>query len=103
MGRSPKKSPKKTSRSSSESKLTAFIKARPKKKKAPTENQDIGDIITELKTQLSQTVDMFNKNKTDTKKTYARIQQLRGALDVLSSLEADYTLFPKHALEDLSE
>jgi hypothetical protein len=94
--KSPQRRPKPVGKSPSESKLAGLFKRtkRTKATLAETENADkLDELIADVRGQLEETVDNYNRNRTDTKKNYARIQQLRGALEVLTSLEeSDFTV-----------
>ena len=60
-----------------------------------TTDENLDEMVQEVQDELKQEVEQYNKTKTDIKKSYSRIQQLRGGLDVLLSLAENYKLVPK--------
>jgi hypothetical protein len=59
------------------------------------ESHVMDDMIENVKENLKQEIASFNKSKKDLKNIYTSIQQLRGALDVLTYLNENYELVDK--------
>jgi hypothetical protein len=82
--------------------FTKDSKKRPKI--IPSEIQQINiksDVMSktlkELEGKIKEEVIYFNQKKLDIKKHYTKIQQLRGAFDVLQDLSKSYSLVPKNS------
>lgn len=56
----------------------------------------LNDLVVQMQTALKNEVETYNRTKADLKGSYSKIQQLRGALDVLIDLSENYELVPKN-------
>jgi hypothetical protein len=72
-----------------------------KKKKKSTQiheyedNDTLKELAEQMQSALKNEVETYNRTKANLKGSYSKIQQLRGALDILLDLSENYELVPK--------
>jgi hypothetical protein len=61
-----------------------------------TDNDTLPELVVQMQSALKNEVETYNRTKADLKGSYSKIQQIRGALDVLLDLSENYELVPKN-------
>jgi hypothetical protein len=59
------------------------------------DNDTLKELAEQMQSALKNEVETYNRTKANLKGSYSKIQQLRGALDILLDLSENYELVPK--------